>query len=303
MARVLIVGCGDIGSGLAECLIAAGHRVVGVKRSPPPAPVAGVDYHCVDITRRSALAGLATDVDQVCVILTPAGRDAAAYRAIFVAGVKNLLDHFAAAKSRPPWLFVSSTSVYGQNRGEWVDENSLADPPSDTARVLRAAEEQILAAGRDSTIVRLSGIYGPRRQRLARAVLAGEPVQHAPPIYANRIHRDDCIGVLMFLLARQCEGHELDRIYLASDCEPAAAGEVAAWLATQLGCPAPPQRSPTANPVGANKRCANTRLLKLGYRFRYPTFREGYLPLVTALRAARDGHREQTPHQPFSPGR
>lgn len=284
MARVLVVGCGDIGGGLAECLIAAGHQVIGLKRSPPVVPVAGVDYRCVDLTQQPTVVRVPTDVDQVCAILTPGGRDAAAYRTVYLAGMKNLLDHFIAAGSRPHWLFVSSTSVYGQNQGEWVDASSVAAPQTETAQVLRAAEEQVLAAARDSTIVRFAGIYGPGRQRLLRAVLAGEPVQYAPPSYANRIHRDDCVGVLEFLLARQRADEPLDRLYLASDCEPAAAGEVAIWLAAQLGCPVPPSRLGSTD---ANKRCANALLLEQGYQFRYPTFREGYLPLITAWRAQR----------------
>lgn len=282
---MLIVGCGDIGSGLAERLVAAGHRVVGLKRTPPRAPVEGIDYRCIDITQRQTVAVLPTDFDQVCVILTPGQRDVAAYRAIYLSGVKHLLDHFARAGSRPHWLFVSSTSVYGQDRGEWVDEDSPAEPRTETAQVLRAAEVQVLAHQPGNTVVRFSGIYGPGRERLLHALVAGAPVQYAPPIYTNRIHRDDCVGMLMFLLEQRFKGVALDSLYLASDCESVVAGEVATWLAARLGCRPPPAKQPGADGVGANKRCVNTRLQRLGYRFRFPTFREGYLPLIDAFRA------------------
>ncbi|MGK2913106.1 MAG: SDR family oxidoreductase [Porticoccaceae bacterium] len=288
MADVLIVGCGDLGSGLAEHLLAAGHRVVGVKRSPPLMSVAGVDYRQVDITEPQAVASLPTDFDQVFVILTPGGRNAAAYRAIYLSGVKHLLDHFARAGSRPHWLLVSSTSVYGQDRGEWVDEDSPTEPRADTAQVLRAAEVQVLAHQRGNTVVRFSGIYGPGRERLLRAVAAGEPVQYAPPTYTNRIHRDDCIGVLQFLLERRFAGIALDDLYLASDCEPASAEAVATWIAAQLGCAAPPARLAGAVVASANKRCVSARLQQLGYCFRFPTFREGYLALIQAFRARGD---------------
>lgn len=283
MADVLIVGCGDIGGGLAERLLAAGHRVVGVKRTPPLLPIVGLDYCCVDITDPGAVASLPTDFAQVCVILTPGGRSAEAYRAIYIAGLKHLLDHFARAGSRPHWLLVSSTSVYGQNGGEWVDENAITEPASPTARVLREAEMQIFAHSPGNTVVRFSGIYGAGRQRLLHAVAAGEPVQYEPPTYTNRIHRADCIGVLQFLLERRCTGNKLDQIYLASDCEPAAAGAVASWIAAQLGRSPPPARVGNGGVAGANKRCSSARLQSMGYRFQFPTFREGYGPMIQAL--------------------
>jgi nucleoside-diphosphate-sugar epimerase len=178
---------------------------------------------------------------------------------------------------------VSSTSVYGQNGGEWVDENAITESESPTARVLRDAEMQILAHPPGNTVVRFSGIYGAGRQRLLRVVADGEPVQYEPPTYTNRVHRADCIGVLLFLLERRWTGIALDRIYLASDCEPASAGAVASWIAAQLGRAPPPARVGNGGVAGANKPSSRARLQSMGYRFQFPTFREGYGSMIQAL--------------------
>ena len=103
-------------------------------------------------------------------------------------------------------------------------------------------------------------------------VRGGRAVYRAdPPQYSNRIHRDDCAGVLRHLA-------ELDNpkdIYLGVDCEPADRRTVLNWLASALGSPAPRSSTEEGSTRG-NKRCRNDRLIESGYTFRYPTFREGY---------------------------
>lgn len=284
MARVLLVGCGDLGSALAARLVAAGHKVTALKRSPPAHPVAGVDYQRADLTRDFPdLPGMS--FDQAFVILAPGARDAAAYRALYVDGVERLTQTFAGRVAH--WVFVSSTSVYGQRNGEWVDEDSITEPAAATARCLLAAERRLADGAAPATAIRFSGIYGPGRERLLRQIAAGEPVQYDPPVYTNRIHRDDCVGVLELLHRRALEGRPLAPVYLASDDCPAPLGTVARGLAHALGVPPPP---PGTENGEQNKRCRNERIRALGYRFRFPDWRAGYLPLIAARRAAAAGH-------------
>lgn len=283
MAKVLIVGCGDIGLGLARVLIARDHQVTGLKRTPLGQNVAGLKLVLADIAA-ACLSDLPTNFDQVYVILSPDGRDEQSYRRVYLQGVNNLLAHFAQAESAAHWIFVSSTSVYGQNAGEWVNEDSATTPESGTAKILLQAEKNIL--GRDhsrqhdrhvkNTVVRFSGIYGPGRQGLLKRVQSGVPVQYDPPYYTNRIHRDDCIGVLTWLLAQRLAGQRLDAIYLATDSEPVAAGEVARWLAEKLQCPLPPAKRVEVCQTLANKRCSNQKLRDSGYDFHVKNYRRGY---------------------------
>ncbi len=287
MANLLLVGCGDLGAGLAARLVASGHRVTALKRTPPTAPLAGVTYRFADLTQPHTLADLGGSFAQVFVILAPGARDAAAYQALYGAGVDHLRARLAGRVGH--WFFVSSTSVYGQDAGEWVDEDAPAAPTAPTAKWLLAAERCLADAGAPATTVRFSGIYGPQRERLLRQVLAGAPVQYDPPNYTNRIHRDDCLGVLEWLHRRQLAGTGLAPLYLASDDEPASAGDVARWLAAELGVPAPPA---AAAGGGQNKRCRNAQITHAGYRFAYPSWREGYRDTIEHWRAA---HTEQLP--------
>ncbi len=281
MANLLLVGCGDLGAGLAARLVASGHRVTALKRTPPAAPLAGVTYRFADLTQPHALADLGGSFAQVFVILAPGARDAAAYQALYGTGVDQLRARLAGRVGH--WFFVSSTSVYGQDAGEWVDEDAPAAPTAATAKWLLTAERCLADAGAPATTVRFSGIYGPGRERLLRQVLAGAPVQYDPPSYTNRIHRDDCLGVLEWLHRRQLAGAGLAPLYLASDDEPARAGDVARWLAAELGVPAPPA---AAAGGGQNKRCRNARITQAGYRFAYPSWREGYRGVIDQWRAA-----------------
>lgn len=280
MAAILLVGCGDLGTALATRLVAAGHRVTALKRSPPTQPIAGVDYHRVDL-RRDLPDLPGANFAQAFVILSPGARDAAAYRALYVDGIERLAAALAGRVGR--WFFVSSTSVYGQCHGEWVDEDSVTEPATATARCLLAAEQRLAESGAPATTVRFSGIYGPGRERLLRQIAAGEPVQYDPPLYTNRIHRDDCVGVLELLHRRALQGATLAPRYLASDDCPAPLGTVARGLANALGVPPPP---PGPGNGEQNKRCGNERIRALGYRFRFSDWRTGYLPLIAARRAA-----------------
>ena len=175
---------------------------------------------------------------------------------------------------------VSSTSVYGQSQGEWVDEESIAEPDNISSRLIRLAEQRLTALNPDNIIVRFSGIYGPGREYLLRQALQTPAIQQTPPYFTNRIHQQDCVDVLSFLLEQRLEGRALAQCYLASDDDPAPTWEVMNWLADHLHCPAPTARD---GEVGMNKRCSNARLKALGYQFQYPSYKDGYLDLIGSL--------------------
>jgi nucleoside-diphosphate-sugar epimerase len=167
-------------------------------------------------------------------------------------------------------LFTSSTAVYGQRKGEWVDESSMTEPLRFNGRLLLEAEAIVHEAPETGINVRLSGIYGPGRTRLVRKVWNGEAT--ATSSWTNRIHLEDCAGVLHHLMRLESP----EALYLGSDDEPVTAAGVVTWLSAELGVAAPP----VAVAERLNKRCRNTRLRDTGYQFEYPTFREGYRPVV-----------------------
>jgi len=283
MARVLIAGCGYVGAMLGQALVEESHGVWGLRRRALPLP-GGILPVVADLGLAATLTDLPPDLDYVFYMASPGGSDEALYRTAYVQGLSNLLGALDRQGHRPVRVFfVSSTSVYAQRRGEWVDEASPAEPVNFSGRLLLEAERVLLESPFAGTVVRFAGIYGPRRTRLVESVRTGRAVwRKSPPQWTNRIHRDDCAGVLKHLMQLE----QPEKIYLATDCEPAEQGAVLRWLAGALG--APPPRAVRANDPALrerrdNKRCRNDRLLASGYTFRFPTYREGYRAVLEGM--------------------
>lgn len=280
MVNVLIAGCGDVGCRLGVRLAAAGHRVWGLRRRPGSLPD-GIFPVAADLTLPSSLGRLPPDLDLVFYTAAADAQTDGAYRRAYVGGVGNLLDALRAAGGKPPrLLFTSSTSVYAQNGGEWVDEASPTEPRGFAGRRLLEGERLVLDGLFPATVVRLGGIYGPGRTRLVDKVRRGEALcTEGPPHYTNRIHSEDAAALLAHLGSLP----ECETLYLGVDGRPADRCEVVRWLARHLGAPAPravarEDQGPRA-PAGS-KRCSNRKLLATGYRFLYPSYREGYSALV-----------------------
>ena len=276
--RVLIAGCGYVGSRLAELLRDDGAEVWGLKRRPATLP-AGVRPAAGDVTDPSTLGDLPR-VDAVVYAVSPAGRTEDAYRAAYVDGLRNVLDAVGGA---PRVVLVSSTGVYGQTDGRWVDEATEEEPADATAEAVLAGEAVARERGGPGIVLRLGGIYGPGRTRTVDRVVSGDAPCMGPELYGNRIHRDDAAGAARHLLGL-AEPHEL---YLGVDREPAPLREVYAWIADRAGVPDPCRDADDGGVVtegrrGTNKRCSSDRLAASGYDFRYPTFRDGYAELMAA---------------------
>lgn len=277
--RILIAGCGDVGCELGRRLHNEGHEVWGLRRHVDALPDT-IQPVAADLTKPETLAELPSELDAVVYTAAADGRSEAAYRAAYVDGLANLLDALKTEGQQiKRFLFVSSTAVYGQEEGQWVDETSPTEPTSFSGRILLQGEKLALSGPFAATVVRLSGIYGPGRRRLIDLVTAGEATlePEEQPSYTNRIHRDDCAGMLHHLLRRQQQGAPLETAYIGVDHEPAPRRQVLIWIADRLGLPHPPTSDqPSGTGRGGNKRCRNARLLATGYAFTYPTFREGY---------------------------
>ena len=278
MSRVLIAGCGDVGTALGLMLCERGHEVFGARRSAwrLPAPLHPLS---IDLADRRAIESALPAVDVVVYAVAAGRRDAGAYRRAYVDGVASLLD-VLEHRANPPrrLLFVSSTSVYGERGGAWIDESSPLQPSGFAGESLVAGERRMLASPVPATVVRFAGIYGPGRGWLIERARAGARCAGDPPKFTNRIHRDDCAGFLAHLIGGGRTGEE---VYIGVDDAPVEECEVLEWLAARLGAPAP-QRvgADDAAGRGGGKRCSNARLRASGYRLRYPTYREGYAAVL-----------------------
>ena len=277
MSRILIAGCGDVGTALGLALSGQGHEVFGARRSPDRLPPALRSVQ-VDLTDRRAVERAVPAVDVAVYAVAAGNRDEGAYRRAYVDGVSTLLD-VLEARAEPPRrvFFVSSTSVYGERGGGWIDEAAPIAPRGFAGESLVAGERRMLASPIPATVVRFAGIYGPGRGWMIERARAGASCAGDPPKFTNRIHRDDCAGVLAHLadLDDRC-----DDVYIGVDDAPVEECEVLEWLAARLGAPAPRRVGGGSDAGGSGKRCSNARLRASGYRFRYPTFREGYAAVL-----------------------
>lgn len=283
MANVLIVGCGYVGETLGLELVRGGDRVFAMRRNPAGLPDSFVALRG-DVTRSDGIGGLpSTRIDHVVYAVGAKARGEAAYRASYLDGLGNLLRVLGDEGQRPSrFLFTSSTSVYGQRRGEWVDETSPTHPRDFAGEILLTCERLLHGSPHPSIVLRLGGIYGPGRTSLLDRVESGQPIpEREAPHYTNRIHRDDAAGAIAHLLRVDSPAPT----YLGVDDEPADQSEVMRFIGRQLGRIVPVQPDDGSRPPrSGSKRCRNTLLRSSGYVFRHPTYREGYASLLPERR-------------------
>jgi nucleoside-diphosphate-sugar epimerase len=274
--KILFAGCGDIGCRSASCLVDE-FDCYGLKRNPQTLPdfISPLAGSMTDLERLVEVLNQGFDV--VVATLTPDGFNPEAYQRAYVDSAKTLASAMILASSVPKLvIWVSSTSVYGNCDGDWVDEQSPTTALSFSGKLLLEAERQIAALPCPSVIVRFSGIYGPGRTRMLDQIIAGKGRPAQPQQWSNRIYSEDCAGVLAHLVRAFDAGKELETLYIATDCAPVTQHDLRIWLAQQLDV----ELEDEIVEQKAIRRCSNQRLLDSGYEFHYPSYKEGYSVLI-----------------------
>jgi nucleoside-diphosphate-sugar epimerase len=264
--RILLVGCGKLGTRLGQDLTAVGWDVFALRRDTASLP-AGFSALAVDL--REPIRDALPDVDALVITLPPGTQDPGGQPD----GYRASLHHLAAALPSVPRrvVFVSSTRVFeGYTDGRVLTE---ADAPAPvTGRGGTLLDGELLASDLfGAHIVRPAGIYGPGRTMLVRKVIEGAPVQYARR--TNRIHETDLVRTLEALLVAA----DPPRLLHAVDQGPVPLGEVVTYIARQLGLPAPPRARPE---VVSGTILSGARLLGLLGVLSYPTFETGYAHLI-----------------------
>ncbi len=294
LMRVLIVGCGYVGLPLGAELVKQGHEVFGLRRSPGTESElrsAGVKPLIGDITKEGQLAQLPASYDWVVNCVSASGGGVEAYREVYLQGMKNLIAWLGAAPLKK-FVYTSSTSVYAQNDGSLVTENSPTEPTADTSKALVEAEKVLMDAMRQvnfpAVILRLAGIYGPSRGYWFKQYLKNEArIEGMGARILNMIHRDDVVGAILAALKTGRPGE----VYNVVDDEPVSQLGFFQWLSETLGKKLPPSVPEDPDAVRrrgvTNKSVSNRRLkMELGYEFKYPTFRQGYADEILRLAQA-----------------
>lgn len=276
----LIIGCGYLGQRVAKSWLADGHTVWALTRSATRAEwlaSEGIRPIVGDVCLPHTLAGLPTAQTTLYAV----GYDRSSgntQHEVAVIGLRNVLQSIGTDPGRV--ISISSTSVYGQSDGEWVDEQSDCHPVQPGGACCAAGEEVIRSFSESSSatvnVLRLSGIYGPGRL-LSRieSVRAAKVIPGRADAWLNLIHVDDAVSAV-----RACEERgQRGQTYLISDDLPVRRRDYYGLLSKLTDSPAPTfdaELSAKRGSGGLNKRCRNTRMhADLKVELAYPTFNEG----------------------------
>jgi len=281
--RIVIIGCGDVGTQVAMRELAEGHRVLAFTRTAERADrlqARGIATIRGDLDCPETLSGLSVAGAGVYYFAPPPAS----------ARVDSRMRHFLAALTGSEFparvVLISTSGVYGDCRGEWVSEERHPHPDSDRARRRLDAEQQLLSFGAvrgvPVVILRVPGIYGPGRLPVER-LKTGEPVlreEESP--WSNRVHIDDLATACLAAMRRGRSG----AVYNISDGHPSTMTDYFNRVADALHLPRPPQVSRHEADVrlskgmlsylAESKRLDNRRMREeLGVELAYPDLASG----------------------------
>ena len=269
----LIIGYGYLGQTLAQILKKNNIEVTGLRRSKQGSTEISMIY--TDFTNE--LVQHESEYDFIYFMASPKNYSEQAYETVFKTGLINSLKAFKAKKK---FLFVSSTSVYDYSDGREVTEETEANATDFSGKSMLDAEQRVKAEyNKKAILLRLSGIYGPKRNFFLKSVQNGRPkLPSDAQWYGNRIHVVDAARALYFL-SMQESGQST---FIGSDNAPVDRREVIQWMAKRLNVEVEIQFG-SSRRKPSNKRCINQRLTKLGFQFKYPSYQVGYQEIIDLL--------------------
>ncbi|MBV8376138.1 MAG: NAD-dependent epimerase/dehydratase family protein [Verrucomicrobia bacterium] len=276
---VLIAGCGFVGLPLARNFVSSGwetHAITASESSAANLQGEAFRVHAANISERTGLKAFADHSFDVVIHCASSGRgDVSRYAAVFLAGTQNLMAHLDYRRL----IFCSSTSVYAQTDGSWVDENSPANSVSETSQVLRKTEDMVLASG--GTVTRLAGLYGPGRCVSLQRILEGRAaIQEDGKRVVNSLHQLDAAHALRFLAEAESSG-----LFNVVDNRPVTEMEWFHYVCERLNKPLPPRgpRDYNRKRGWSSKQVSNKKLRSLAWEPIYPTFKDGLDPLLRGV--------------------
>lgn len=264
----LIVGCGYLGRRVAARWVAAGRTVAALTRRNADAVAAlGIEAITGDVLAPASLRTLPA----ASTVLYAVGMDRSAGRSmreVYVGGLANVLGTLPDCGR---FVYVSSTSVYGQTGGEFVDEGSPTEPVEESGKVVLEAEQLLRAKRPDAIVLRFAGIYGPDRLLRKQPILKGEPLAGDADKWLNLVHVHDGADAVLAAEARGAAGET----YNIADDSPVSRRDFYAELARLLNAPAA-TFEPRPEPGTANRRVRNAKAkAALGWTPRYANYRNG----------------------------
>ena len=279
----VFIGSGDLAVRSAGLLGDLGLRLYGACRNPDVLPplFKGIE---ADYTRLGALKFLELLApDFLILTFKPIKPDLLGYKQGFVNAAQNLVD--GLGKHIPSLvIFVSSTRIFAENDGGWVNELSPRTETVPLGKSIVEAEELMRRAGLPLVSLYCSGLYGFPTDYLVKRLKEGVFSSKLDKSFTNRIHRQDVARVFAWLIDSKLNQERLQNAYILSDSYPASRMEIELWLSEKFGLSDFDRKKIDAlSTRGGNKRCDNGQLLTAGYKLLYPDFKSGYESILESL--------------------
>ncbi len=268
----LIFGCGYLGLRVAQRWLAQGMRVAALTRkNERTLRSVGIEPITGDVLEPSSLRTLPA----AATVLYAVGMDRSAgksMRDVYVTGLAHVLD------TLPPcarFVYVSSTSVYGQSNGEWVTEDSITEPTEEAGKVILEAEHLLRSKKPNAILLRSAGLYGPDRLLRKQPILKGEPLSGDTDKWLNLVHVADAASAVLLAETHGAPGET----YNIGDGTPVSRRDFYTRLAELLHAPEA-KFDHRAEPGSPNRRIDATKFRALGWSPVFASYREG---LTTAI--------------------
>ena len=273
--KLLVIGCGKLGQKLGLLAKKTPLDLLGFKRKKITSTNIRIEQQ--DIFDKSFFDKVKThSPDFILYSLSADEQSEKSYRRNYVEGLKQVIKSIKYINNFQHLFFVSSTSVYGDNNDQFIDEFSETSPKNFRGTILLEAENLLNTVKFNSTILRLSGIYGSGRNYMIKL---SQDAESWPKFdrWTNRINEDDAANFIIFLLNQCLQGEIPEKLYLLTDKEPVTLFRLLNWIRQNLNLKN--KINITSDPI-LGKRLRSSIIPSLKFEYKYPTYKQGYKELI-----------------------
>lgn len=273
--KLLVIGCGKLGQKLGLLAKKTPLDLLGFKRKKITSTNIRIEQQ--DIFDKSFFDKVKIhSPDFILYSLSADEQSEKSYRKNYVDGLKQVIKSIKYINNFQHLFFVSSTSVYGDNNDQFIDEFSETSPKNFRGTILLEAENLLNTVKFNSTVLRLSGIYGSGRNYMIKL---SQDAESWPKVdrWTNRINEDDAANFIIFLLNQCLQGEIPEKLYLLTDKEPVTLFRLLNWIRQNLNLKN--KINITSDPI-LGKRLRSSIIPSLKFEYKYPTYKQGYKELI-----------------------
>ena len=277
--KLIIIGCGKIGQAAGIALSELPLEVVGIRRSLSkenlPFKMFPLDIFSADFENQIKII----NPNFAIYCISSDNQTEKSYQKNYVDGLKLTIKILNKIENFQHLFFTSSTRVYGQISDNFLSELESPKPADSGGKILFAAEKSLKNVNFNTTILRLSGIYGDKRRHMLELAsdLSRWPTEDR---WTNRIHEEDVVSFIYYLFFQIIENKKIENLYLLTDNHPVTLFEVLKWIRLQLKLPLNVLNK--ANQI-KGKRLKSKILPTLNFSLKHPNYKSGYRQMISRM--------------------